>query len=433
MYTLTKWLNNMVKHWKTTILLLWITPALAQDSTLLTLEQAYDLARQNYPLIRQKGLVKQTADLTVDNLAKGYLPQVTVSGQATYQSAVTSVPIKLPGMDIPTLAKDQYRIQAEATQLLYDGGAIAAQKNMQGVNALVEDQRAEVDLYKVKERINQFYLGILLLDEQLKQTELVKKDIQLGIKRVTAQVNNGTAFRSNQLVLEAQLLQTEQRTIELKATRKGWLEVLSLFLNQQLPENTALQLPTVRTYIIAPGINRPELKLFTYQDSLVKTQNLLISAKNRPRTSLFVQGGYARPGLNMLKNGFDWFYVAGVRLNWSLGNLYTTKKERQLLTVNQRMVDVQKDLFLLNTNTQLRQQQSELNKLQQLIASDEQIISIRTKVKEAANAQLENGVITANDFLREVNAEDQARLALIAHRLQWLQAQINYETISGNQ
>ncbi|WP_315821892.1 hypothetical protein [Paraflavitalea speifideaquila] len=107
---------------------------------------------------------------------------------------------------------------------------------MQQVNALVEDQRAEVDLYKVKERINQFYLGILLLDEQLKQTELVKKDIQLGIKRVTAQVNNGTAFRSNQLVLEAQLLQTEQRTIELKATRKGWLEVLSLFLNQSLPE-----------------------------------------------------------------------------------------------------------------------------------------------------------------------------------------------------
>ncbi|WP_315821891.1 TolC family protein [Paraflavitalea speifideaquila] len=129
---MTKWLNNMVKYWKTTILLLWITPALAQDSTLLTLEQAYDLARQNYPLIRQKGLVKQTADLTVDNLAKGYLPQVTISGQATYQSAVTSVPIKVPGIDIPTLAKDQYRIQAEATQLLYDGGTIAAQKYAAG-------------------------------------------------------------------------------------------------------------------------------------------------------------------------------------------------------------------------------------------------------------------------------------------------------------
>lgn len=433
MYTLTKWLNKMVKHWKIAALLLCTSPALAQDSTLLSLEQAYDLARQNYPLIKQKGLVKQTADLTIDNLNKSFLPQVTLSGQATYQSEVTSVPIKIPGMDIPVPSKDQYRIQAEATQLLYDGGTVKAQKNVQQVNALVEDQRAEVDLYKVKERINQFYLGILLLDEQLKQTELVKKDIQLGIKRVTAQVNNGTAFRSNQLVLEAELLKAEQRTIELKATRKGWLEVLSLFLNQTLPENTALQTPAVRNYIMAPGINRPELKLFTYQDSLFKTQNQLVSAKNRPRTSLFVQGGYARPGLNMLKNEFDWFYIGGVRLNWSLGNLYTTKKERQLLAVNQRMVDVQKDLFLLNTNTQLKQQQSELNKLQQLITTDEQIIDLRSKVKEAANAQLENGVITANDFLREVNAEDQARLALIAHRLQWLQAQINYETISGNQ
>jgi len=433
MYTLTKWLNNMVKHWKSAALLLWITPALAQDSTTLTLEQAYDLSRENYPLIKQKGLIRQTADLTIDNLNKNYLPQVTVSGQATYQSAVTSVPIRVAGLDIPTLAKDQYRIQAEATQLLYDGGTVSAQKNLQQVNALVEDQRAEVDLYKVKERINQFYLGILLLDEQLRQTELVKKDIQLGIKRVTAQMDNGTAFRSNQLVLEAELLKAEQRTIELKATRKGWLDVLSLFLNQTLPENTALRMPAVRTYIMAPGINRPELKLFTYQDSLFKTQNSLISAKNRPRTSLFVQGGYARPGLDMLKNDFAWFYVAGVRLNWALGNLYTTKKERQLLTVNQRMVDVQKDLFMLNTNTQLKQQQSELNKLQQLIESDERIIDLRAKVKEAANAQLENGVITANDYLREVNAEDQARLALIAHRLQWLQAQINYETISGNQ
>lgn len=433
MYTLTNWLKKRTKQWIAALAMLGALPAIAQDSTLLTLEQAYDLSRENYPLIRQKGLVKQTADLTIDNLNKSYLPQVTVSGQASYQSTVTSIPIRVAGLDIPTLSKDQYRIQAEATQLLYDGGATTAQKTLQGVNALVEDQRAEVDLYKVKERINQFYLGILLLDEQLKQTELVKKDIQLGIKRVTAQVNNGTAFRSNQLVLEAELLKAQQRTIELRATRKGWLEVLSLFLNKPLPENTALQQPVTRTYIMDPGVNRPELKLFTYQDSLFKSQNQLISAKNRPRTSLFVQGGYARPGLDMLKNQFDWFYIAGVRLNWSLGNLYTTKKERQLLTVNQRMVEVQKDLFLLNTNTQLRQQQSELSKLEELMSTDDEIIALRAKVKEAANAQLENGVITANDYLREVNAEDQARQALITHKLQWLQAKISYETIAGNQ
>jgi outer membrane protein TolC len=180
-------------------------------------------------------------------------------------------------------------------------------------------------------------------------------------------------------------------------------------------------------------INRPEMKLFSYQDSLIKTQDQLISVKNRPRTSLFVQGGYGRPGLNMLKNSFDAYYIAGIRFNWSLGNFYTSRRERELLTVNQRMVDVQKDVFVLNTNTQLKQQEAELKKMQQLIASDKQLIDMRVRIKEAANAQLENGVITANDYIREVNQEGLARLSLITHELQMLQAQINYQTLTGNQ
>jgi outer membrane protein TolC len=206
-----------------------------------------------------------------------------------------------------------------------------------------------------------------------------------------------------------------------------------LFINRSLPADIKLEQPTVVATIAAETLVRPELKLYSYQQDLFKVQNQLVSSKNRPRTSLFVQGGYGRPGLNMLKNEFDLFYIAGVRLNWALGNLYTTKKERELLQVNQRMVDVQKELFLLNTNTQLKQQQAELDKLQQLIESDEQIIAIRKQVKDAAQAQLSNGVITANDYLKEVNAEDLAIQSRIAHQLQLLQAQINYRTISGNQ
>ena len=405
----------------------------AQDNTRLTLQQVYDLARQNYPAIRQKDLVRQTASLNIENLGKGFLPQLNVSGQATYQSAVTSVPVSIPGIKIEEPSKDQYKIQAELSQLVYDGGNTSAQKNVQTANALVEDQKAEVELYKVKDRINQLYLGILLIDEQLKQVALVKNDIQLGIKRVEAQVKNGTAFRSSQLTLEAELMKNDQRVIELNASRKGLADVLSLFINRQLLANVQLELPVVPAPVVQETVLRPELKLYNYQSNLFKVQNQLISSKNRPRTSLFVQGGYGRPGLNMLKNQFDWFYIAGVRLNWGLGGLYTSKKERELLTINQQMVDVQKDLFLLNTNTQLKQQQSEVDKLKQLIKSDEQIIGIRVQVKEASNAQLANGVITANDYLREVNAEDQARVSLITHQLQLIQAQVNYRTISGNQ
>lgn len=430
---LTKWLNLMIKFCFNITVLLLVVSVQAQDNSRLTLQQAYDLARQNYPVIRQKDLVRQTANLTIENLNKGFLPQLNISGQATYQSDVTSVPVSIPGVKIDEPSKDQYKIQAELSQLVYDGGNTAAQKNVQNANALVEDQKAEVELYKVKDRINQLYLGILLVDEQLKQVALVKNDIQLGIKRVEAQVKNGTAFRSSQLTLEAELMKNDQRIIELNANRKGLVDVLSLFINRALPATVQLEQPQVVTTIAREAVVRPELKLYNYQGELFKVQNQLISAKNRPRTSLFVQGGYGRPALNMLKNEFELFYIAGVRLNWGLGNLYTTKKERELLQVNQRMVEVQKDLFLLNTNTQLKQQQAELDKLQQLVQSDQQIISIRTQVKEAANAQLSNGVITANDYLKEVNAEDQARQSLIAHQLQLIQAQINYRTLSGNQ
>jgi outer membrane protein TolC len=430
---LTKWLNSMVKTGSVITALLFACCVQAQDSSRLSLQQAYQLAQQNYPMIRQKDLVRQTATLNIENISKGFLPQINISGQATYQSAVTSVPVDIPNLKIEAPAKDQYKIQAELSQLVYDGGNTSAQKNMQKVNALVEEQKAEVELYKVKERINQFYLGILLIDEQLKQVELVKKDVQLGIQRVEAQVKNGTAFRSSQLTLEAEQLKNDQRIIELKANRKGLVDVLALFINRPLSADVQLEQPVAAAPVSQEHIARPELRLFNYQDSLFKVQNQLISARNRPKTSLFVQGGYGRPGLNMLKNEFDWFYIAGVRLNWGLGGLYTTKKEREILTVNQRMVDVQKDLFMLNTNTALQQQQAELDKLQQLIQTDQQIITIRTQVKEAANAQLTNGVITANDYLREVNAEDQARLSRITHQLQLLQAQISYRTLTGNQ
>lgn len=412
---------------------LFALPAAAQDTGSLTLERAYQLAEQHYPLIRQRDLVKKTSKLSIGNIGKGFLPQLSVNGQATYQSDVTSVPVKIPGINIDEPGKDQYKLTAELSQILYDGGNISTQKRIQEVNALVEDQKVSVDMYKVKERINTIFLGVLLLDEQLKQTALLQKDIQLGIDKVAAQVRNGTALRSNQQVLEAELLKNEQRKIELAANRKGLLDVLSLFIGEELPETTILVQPATDSEVLTETINRPELKLFSYQDSLLRVQEKMVSVKNRPRASAFFQGGYGRPGLNMLLNDFDFFYIGGLRLAWNLGGLYTSRKEKQILATNQQMVGVQRDVFLFNTNTQLKQQGAELKKLQQLIGTDQAIIDLREKVKIASNAQLENGVITASDFLREVNAEDQARLLLINHKLQLLQAQINYRTLSGNQ
>ncbi len=398
----------------------------------LTLAQAYDLSQKNYPAVKQKDLIRQTAAISVDNLQKGFLPQFALSGQANYQSDVTRVTVSLPGFSIVPPSKDQYKLVADVSQLIYDGGITKEQKTTAQLSASVEDQKVEVELYQLRERINQLFLSILYLDEQVKQVDLVKADLETGIKRVEAQVQNGVAFKSNLNMLKAELLKTEQRAIEVKASRKGLIDALSLFIGQPLPEDVQLEKPVVSA-VIGPEISRPELKLYSNQSALINQQDKLINARNQPKASLFVQGGYGKPGLNVLKNDFALYYIAGVRLNWSLGGLYTKKKDKQQVELNKKMVEVQKETFLLNTNTQLKQQQSEIDKLGQLIASDNDIIALRKTVTDAAKAQLENGVITTNDFLTEVNAEDQARQLLITHQVQLLQAQIAYQTILGKQ
>ncbi len=397
----------------------------------LTLEQVQQKAKQQYPLLKQKYLIQQVKDINVENLRKGFLPQVSVSGQATYQSEVTTVKIPFPGVSIEPLSKDQYKVVADVNQMIYDGGLLKQQTAVQKINAEVEEQKIEVELYKLADRINQLYLGILFIDEQLKQTELVKKDLQTGLKKIEAQVNGGVAFKSNLLLLRAELLKADQRIIELQSARTGLLDVLSLFTGEAYNTAIVLQQPSVPVFAAEQTIVRPELNLFQKQKELLGEQQHLIKARNLPKTSFFFQGGYGRPGLNFLENKFATYYITGIRFNWAFGGLYTAKKEKELIGINQQIVTVQEDVFLLNTNTQLKQQQAEIDKINQLISKDKEIIELRIKVKEAANAQLENNVITTNDYLREVNAEDQARQMLIVHQLQLLQAQINYQTIKG--
>ena len=433
MQNLTIWLNRMVKGIMATSCVISLQLAKAQEAPKLSLTEAYDLALKNYPLIKQRELVKQTAEINIDNLSKGYLPQFAINGQSTFQSEVTKVTLPTAGVTIQPLSRDQYKIITEANQLLYDGGNIKQRKQLQELNADTEQQGIEVELYKIKERINQVFFGILYLDDQRIQAELVKQDIQSGIKRVSAQVQNGTAFRSNIDLLNAESLKTDQRIIDLTATRKGYLEALGLFLNRPLPENTQLEKPMLNNFVADDLIARPELKLFSSQVKLADHQRKLIQSKNLPTAGFFVQGGYGKPALNLLKNEFDFFYVGGLRLSWSLGGFYTKKKELQLVEVNKQMVDVKKETFLLNTNTQLKQQKAEVDKMQQLVTTDDRIVELLTRVKEASKAQLENGVITTIDYLQTVNQEDQSRQTKLTHQLQLLKAQVDYQTISGKQ
>lgn len=397
----------------------------------LTLNECYQLAEQNYPLIKQRELISKTSAYTIENIRKGYLPQININGQATYQSAVTEIPISLPGTEIPTLSKDQYKLYGEVNQVIYDGGSLKHQEELQKAEENVEQQKLATELYQLKDRINQLFFGALYIDEQLKQNELVISDIQTGLNKMEAAVNNGTALRSQVDLLKADLLKTRQHTIELQANFAAYREMLRLFTGKQLTADIKLEKPVPA--ILTKEINRPELLTYRAENLKLDVQNKMIRSKSLPRLNLFFQGGLGRPALNMLSNDFDAYYLGGARLTWSISALYTAKKDRALIGIKRSIVENRKEIFLFNTALSMKQSDTEIRKYQELLASDDEIVALRNRVKIAAVAQLDNGVITGNDYMKEVLAEDQARQSKILHEIQLLMSQYNFQTTTGNQ
>lgn len=391
----------------------------------LTLDSCYELARQNYPLIRQRELIAKTGAYTVENAGKGYLPQLTFSGQATYQSDVVHFP--LPGSSLPELSKDQYKVQAEITQTIYDGGNIHYQKQLSKATTAVQQQQLEVSLYAVRDRVSQLFFGILLIDDQLVQNQLRRNDLQSGMQRTEGAVKNGTALRSGLDELKAELLNVEQSRIQLMATRKSYLQMLSLFINRDV---TSLVRPAM--IAMAMEVRRPELSLYDHQQKIYAIQERQLRVNYLPKISAFAQGGYGRPTYNIVDNNFGFYGLGGIRFSWGLGSLYTNRNSRRILKISQQDLEVQKETFLFNTKLTLTSQQTEAQQYQDLIARDGEIIELRTSVKKAAVAQLENGVITPYDYITRVNAENQARQNLSIHEIQLLQVQYNSKNTSGN-
>lgn len=409
---------------------------LRAQQTALTLEQCYELARANYPTAQNLSLLDESNQLEIKNLNKNFLPQLQLNAQATWQSDVTELPIEapMPGLNIPTISQDQYQATLELRQTLWDGGVTARRKDIQTAATQVEKQSTEVELYNLRNRINQSYFGILLADEQLRLNEVLQENLQARIAKMEAMVANGAATRASLYTLQAELLSAEQKEIEIQASRRASIENLGLLLQQELDENTEFSKPNENIPSPQTNIQRPELTLFQYQNQLLAAHSDLIPATNLPKVSAFATGGYGRPGLNFLDNDFTTYAIIGVGLNWNLSNWYNGKQsnDRQLLTIQQQQVDVQQQAFLLNTNTQIQQLRHEIDQLQASLEKDEQQIALRESIRESAEAQLDNGIITSADYLTELNNENQAKLNLAIRELQLLLAQANLKVITGN-
>lgn len=412
---------------KLVILLLFLLSINSNAQQTLTLEDCYTLVTKNYPLSKQSGLLKQKANYEIEALSKGKLPRIDVNAQATYQSEVIGFPAALPG--VQPLNKDQYRATLDVNQLIYNGGVIDANAKLKEAQTKTQQQQVEINLYQLKSRINQYYFSILLLQEKTALLSAKKELLGSKVKEVQSAVKFGAILPASEQILEAEIIKINQQLTEIKFEKIKLLNNLSELTFAKIDSETILVQP--ETKALNTNVSRPEIAFYDLQNQQLEFSKGLISKSNLPKINAFGQAGYGNPGLNMLDNSFQTFYVVGLKANWNVFDWGKNKTDKKALDISKEIVTSDKETFELNNKMQLEEQDYEIKKMEQLLLSDGEIIQIREKIIKSSDAQLKNGVITASEYLVELTNLFEAKNILKTHEVQLAATKSNYEIIKG--
>lgn len=386
----------------------------------LTIEEAQEKATKHHPAIVRYDVIEMSKKMDVSNANKAYLPHFSIGAQATWQSDVNKLPLEIPNIDIPVPEKDQYKAFADINQLIWDGGQVEAQKKAIVANAEVEKQKVQTEVYALRERVNQLFFGILLLNEQLELQNSMDEELQRNLENVETYIKNGVANEADLSAVKIEQLKARQSRIQKESSRMAYIKMLSVLMGENISLTTQFVKPVYPEYKENSLINRPEMRLFDAQQELIASQKRTLIAKNLPTIGAFAQSGYGKPALNIFENKFNPYFVGGVRLSWNFGNLYTLGNEKRKIDMQQTILNSQRETFLYNLNTQIPQQQIEIEKFKQTMQQDDEIIRLRTLIRESAQAKVANGTMTVSDMLREVTEEDAAKQAKSLHEIQYL-------------
>lgn len=418
------------------ILLLFYFSGFAQDT--LDIFSCYELAKENYPVSKQKALYQESNDLNDKSINTIYFPRLELNGKATYQSDVTSISIdfpeipgigQIPAPDIPEPAKDQYSVSLDVSQVFYDAGINKTLKHIGDADLNLNLQKTEVELYKLKDIINSLYFGILIFQETEKQLELTKTTLEKQKSIIKSGIENGVLLESDEDMLSAELLKLEQKQMELKINRDKLINALADYTGKEINDKTIIALPD--NNILPSTSVRPEDLYFDLTKSKLDASSKLLSKKRFPMVYGFGQFGYGRPGLNFLSNEFDSYYIVGARLSWNLWDWNKTKNDRQRIELSKQIIDTQKETFDKNMNIAISNSQSDIDNLEDIIKTDEQIVGLRENITKKSESQLKNGVIKFTDYLTDLNTESIAKIELAIHKIKLEQAKINLITLKG--
>ena len=424
------------KRMKRFFVALMLLPLLAQGQTLEECQQA---AERNYPLISQYGLIEKTTDLTVSNLSKGWLPQVTASAQATYQSDVVAWPDQMQtiyqqmGLDMKGLKKDQYKVGIDVQQMVFDGGAISSQRDIAREQGRVQEAQTEVTMYQVRRRVNEMYFGLLMLDEQIALNNDLQSLLAANEQKLSSMWKRGTASESDYQAVKAERLNVMQQATTLDAQRRAVMRMLSAFCGMEVNHVEKPALIALPSQDVA---QRPELKAIDAQLSLANAQERLLNSALMPKLSLFATGFYGYPGYNMfddmMSHDWSWNGMVGARLSWNLGAFYTHRNDKAKIRLQRDMAETNREVFLFNNRLELIQQNENIEQYRRLMNDDEEIIALRSSVRKAAESKLAHGIIDVNDLVKEINAENAARVQQSMHEIKLLKEVYDMKFTTNN-
>ena len=420
-----------MKKW-VLIILFYIVVVQLQAQT-ISLQMCRDSAVQNYPNIRQLLLNNETYELNIKNIKTNYYPKLNLNGRASYQSDVTKIPeMPLPAFDIPEISKDWYKINLDVEQMIYDGGMTAGQKKVEAAKYDISDQKLEVELYQLKEQINQLFFNILFLRKNIDVLEVLHQNLTTQIKDAQIAYDNGMLLSSDVDALQVELYRAEQKITEKKEDIAALIASLNelTHLNIQSANNLIVPQIILESYDFVN--NRPEYILLDKQQSQVIAMKSLTKAKRFPIFTAFGQAGYGRPGYDMLNDNFDDYYMVGLQLHWNIWDWGKVKREKQVLDIQNSIIDAQKETFNQNLKADLHKRIADIGKYEKIIGRDKDIVRLQKNVVETADQQLKNGTITSTGYLIELNKMTEAQLNLEAHKLQLIYAKYRYLTSIGN-
>lgn len=400
----------------------------ASAQNVVSLDSCIVWAKRNYPLIKQNNLLADYSEANIKTISENWYPKLSFMARATYNTEV--VAFNFPGMNM-SFPHDAYLTNITLDQTLFDGGQTGQQKKIERLNADLEIQKNEVEMYKLVDRISQLYVNILLSRENLKILNIYKEDIENKQKNIAASLKNGLALESNIDELEAEKLKTEQSITEAQENLKSLYETLATYTAKSFGDQTEFTMTPLGGVSQGADIVRPELKMLSLQQELLDSRFQLTNKLALPRISLGVGANYGRPGPNFINQNLRFFGDANISVRWNISSLYGLDKEKNRFQLNQQMVDVQREMFLLNLKNALTTQTAQINALQDMIQKDRVIIEKRHNVTTTASSQLENGRITVTDYLTQLNAEMQATLNQKLHEIKLMNAMTTYNTTKG--